>query len=67
MEVVNRTKGKNVYGTCNFCKSELKINTFDLKFGFFTVYFRCPVCNKKIIIPDDKLYLFGIQRGNSDN
>lgn len=61
MEVVNKNNGKNVYCICNFCNSELKVNTFDLKFGFISTYFRCPVCNRKITVPDDKLYLFNIQ------
>lgn len=29
MEVVNKNNGKNVYCICNFCNSELKVNTFD--------------------------------------
>lgn len=61
MEIINKNNGENVNCVCNFCNSELKVNTFDLKYGFLNVYFKCPVCNRKIVVPDEKLYLFGLK------
>lgn len=63
MRIINKNEGKNVIGKCQNCLSELEINTYDIKSGLLGAYFICPVCNKKIYIPDNKLYLFGIRRG----
>lgn len=61
MKVLDENKGYNVECTCGHCHSELEVNTFDLKIGLFTVYFICPVCKRKIYVPDEYLELFGIE------
>lgn len=67
MKIINRNEGKDIKCKCLRCHSDLEINTFDLTIGWINVFFRCPVCNNKICVPDNQLYLFGLRRGYEED